>query len=128
MSRLPFDPKKAIGAEPVKQPERYSVSQAVDLIKITLETRIPSPIRVIGQVSNLSIRNHWYFSLKDENAVLHCAAWATAVRKFGYTPKDGDEVVASGHISHYPQQGKTQLYVDQLTPVGAGAQSDGHGL
>ncbi len=121
MSRLPFDPKKAMGAEPITQPERLTVSQAVDLIKTTLETRMPSPLRVIGQVSNLSVRNHWYFSLKDEEAVLHCAAWATAVRKFGFTPRDGDEVVATGHISHYGPQGKTQLYVDQLTPVGAGA-------
>jgi hypothetical protein len=58
MSRLPFDPKKAIGAEPVKQPERYSVSQAVDLIKITLESRMPAPIRVMGLGRNRSMRNH----------------------------------------------------------------------
>jgi exodeoxyribonuclease VII large subunit len=48
-------------------------------------------------------------------------AWATAIRSFGFTPKDGDQVVATGHISHYGAQGRTQMYVSALAPVGAGA-------
>src|SRR5205814_2826347 len=54
-------------------------------------------------------------------SVVCCVAWATAVRKFGFTPKDGDEVVAIGTVSHYGPQGRTQMYVDDLKPVGAGA-------
>jgi len=121
MSRLPFDPTKVAGPEPVGTPERYTVSQVVELIKSTLEMRMPAPLRVVGQVSNFRSNKHWYFSLKDAEAVLHCVSWATAVRTFGFVPKDGDEVVASGHISHFGPQGKTQLYVEQLVPVGAGA-------
>ncbi len=101
--------------------QHLTVSQVSELIKTTLEERIASPIRVIGEVSNLSAKNHWYFSLKDEAAVLSCVAWATAARKFGFVPRDGDEVIATGHISHYAPQGRTQLYVSQLVPVGAGA-------
>lgn len=150
MARLPFDPKKSAGppAPPESRadvPEkkrgraaktsagagkRYAhaaeakqltVSQVSLLIKSTLEQHIASPIRVIGQVSNLNQRNHWYFSLKDDKAVVSCVAWASSVKKFGFTPSDGDEVVATGEISYYGPQGKTQLYVRRMEPVGAGA-------
>ena len=137
MSRLPFEPSEAAGAgkEPSGRPARrerkrygrvteaeyLTVSQLADLIKTTLEQRIASPIRVAGQVSNLSTKNHWYFSLKDEKAVVQCVAWASSARKFEFSPKDGDEVLATGHISHFPPQGRTQLYVTALKPVGAGA-------
>ncbi len=139
MTRSLFDPHKALGAPEapptggmiVPPPSAATpvaaasaalrVTQVVELIKATLELRTPSPLRVVGQVSNLKPGNHWYFSLKDEQSVLHCVAWNTAVRKFGFVPRDGDEVVAAGHLSHYGPQGKTQLYVDTLQPVGAGA-------
>jgi exodeoxyribonuclease VII large subunit len=136
MDRLPFDPSKARGADAkpgpkarrerktysrVTEAEQLTVSELAAVIKSTLEQRIPSPIRVVGQMSNLSVRNHWYFSLKDESAVVSCVAWSSAAKKFGFSPKDGDEVVATGHVSHYAPQGRTQLYVRQLKPVGAGA-------
>jgi exodeoxyribonuclease VII large subunit len=136
MSRLPFDPDRAAGppSEPdqparrerpgyrsVADAEHITVGQLSQLIKTTLEERIASPIRVIGQVSNLSQRQHWYFSLKDEDAVIGCVAWASSAKKFGFTPGDGDEVVATGHVSHFGPQGRTQLYVRELRPVGEGA-------
>ena len=137
MTRLPFDPDKASGPpsprkkKPARREartlkaladaERLTVSQLAELIKTTLEQRIASPIRVVGEVSNFSAKNHWYFSLKDDAAVVSCVAWASSARKFGVTPKDGDEVLATGHVSHYPPQGRTQLYVSNLRPVGAGA-------
>ena len=135
MPRLPFDPADVPPDKEKPKPARrerkqygniaeanhITVSQATELIKATLENRIPSPLRVIGQVSNLKSRNHWYFSLKDDAAVLDCVAWASSAKKFKFTPSDGDEVVATGHISHYPPQGRTQMYVTGLKPVGAGA-------
>ena len=134
MERLPFDPKRAVGPEPTGSParrearyrhlqeaEHLTVSQLAKLIKTTLEQRVPSPLRVIGEVSNLSRPNHWYFSLKDEKAVVNCVAWASAVKKIKFVPAEGDEVVATGHVSHYGPQGRTQLYVSALKPVGAGA-------
>ncbi len=134
MERLPFDPQRAVGPEPSGSParreararrlqeaEHLTVSQLAELIKTTLEQRVPSPLRVIGEVSNLSRPNHWYFSLKDEKAVVNCVAWASAVKKIKFVPAEGDEVVATGHVSHYGPQGRTQLYVSALKPVGAGA-------
>ncbi len=134
MSRLPFDasliPEPDEPDTPARRERRQmksmadakhlTVSELANLIKSTLEQRISSPIQVVGQVSNLSVRNHWYFSLKDESAVVQCVAWASSANKFSFTPNDGDEVLARGHISHYPPQGRTQLYVSQIKPIGAG--------
>jgi len=135
MSRLPFEPKDMEGPEAApesparREKKRYSstleashltVTQVAELIKSTLEG-IPSPLRVVGEVSNLSAQSHWYFSLKDASAVLSCVAWASAAKKFGFVPNNGDEVVVTGHVSHYGPQGRTQLYVSGMKPVGAGA-------
>lgn len=122
MSRLPFDFTRAAGAErPAAGGNALSVSAACDLIKRVLEERVPSPLRVVGEVSGLAQRNHWYFSLKDESAVLSCVAWQSAAAKFGFVPRDGEEVLAIGHVSLYAPQGRTQFYVSRLEPLGAGA-------
>jgi exodeoxyribonuclease VII large subunit len=135
MPRSPFDPAKILRPDPpperparrdrqyahVGAAEHLTVGELAGLIKRTLEERIASPLRVIGQVGNLSRRNHWYFSLKDDDAVVSCVAWASSTRRFGFVPEEGDEVVATGHVSHYPPQGRTQFYVSGLEPVGAGA-------
>lgn len=123
VTQLPFDPDQAVGADPPAEPQRdhLTVSEVSALIKSTLERHLPPTLRVIGQVSNLSRRNHWFFSLKDENAVLGCVAWASAARGFSFVPQDGVEVIATGHLDHYAPQGRTQFYVSHLTPVGAGA-------
>jgi exodeoxyribonuclease VII large subunit len=123
MARSLFDPSKAAGAPSIVPPveARLTVSQAVNLIKTTLETKMASPLKIVGEVSNFKRNNHWYFSLKDAEAVLHCVAWATSVRTFAFTPKDGDQIVATGHVSHFGPQGRTQLYVSDVQGVGAGA-------
>jgi exodeoxyribonuclease VII large subunit len=123
MPRPPFDPALAQGAAEVPAPDRdcLTVSEVNQAIKDTLEHGVPSPLHVIGEISNLSTPGHWYFSLKDQDAVVGCVAWASSARRFGFTPKVGDQVVVTGHISHYPAQGRTQLYVSAMAPVGAGA-------
>lgn len=98
-----------------------SVSQVSDLIRRALEEGVQSPLRVVGEVGGMSLRNHWYFTLKDDAAVLSCVAWASSAARFGFVPKEGDQVLATGHVSHYGPQGKTQFYVNKLEPVGAGA-------
>ena len=107
MPRPPFDPSE-IPPPPrstgparrerrqfghVGEAERLTVGELAGLIKTTLEERIASPLRVIGQVSNLARPGHWYFSLKDEDAVVSCVAWASSARKFGFTPDDGENLL-----------------------------------
>lgn len=126
MSRLPFDPDRVRGGDEPTTPvgskdAPLSVSQVTDLINQALVDHLPRKVSVIGEISNLSRRGHWYFSLKDEGAVLKCVAWASKANKFGFDAKDGLSVVAKGSIQFYGPQGQTQLYVDSLEPVGAGA-------
>lgn len=113
MQYLPFDEPRP--APPLR------VSQAAELIRAALEGGLPAPLRVVGEVSGLACRDHWYFSLKDATSVIRCVAWASSARAFGFVPTEGTEVVATGHVSHYARQGSTQLYVSHLVPVGAGA-------
>ena len=74
----------------------------------------------MGEVSNLTVRNHWYFSLKDFGAVLSCVAWGSTAAKLGTPPVDGEQVIIRGSVSHYGPQGRTQFYVSSLQGVGAG--------
>jgi exodeoxyribonuclease VII large subunit len=126
VSRLPFDPDRARGAEAASGAgtagggDALTVSEASTLIRRALDG-VDAPLRVLGQVSNLRAPGHWYFTLKDDDAVLGCVAWASSARSFGFRPEDGDEVIATGRIGYYPPQGRTQLYVSGLAPVGAGA-------
>ena len=100
---------------------RYTVTQLAGLINGALRDGLPARISVVGEVSGFTDRTHWWFRLKDAGAVVECVMFASAARKHRPAPRDGDEVVASGRVEHYAKQGRTQLYVDRLAPIGAGA-------
>lgn len=101
-------------------PPPESVTQLATRIKGALET-LGDPVRVRGEVSNFVDKGHWYFSLKDEGAVIGCAMWQEQARRVGWTPREGDAVVATGSVSFFPKQGRTQLYVRSIERVGAGS-------
>lgn len=89
-------------------------------MKLALES-LGERIRVRGELSNLVQKSHWYFSLKDDEAVVSCAMWASDVTRVAFRPKEGDEVIATGAVSFYGRQGRAQLYVRSLERVGAGS-------
>lgn len=135
MERLPFSPQSAAGPPADIPPGRrerakyahageaqeLSVSDLSNLIKRTLDD-MNSPLTVVGEISNLNARNHWYFSLKDEAAVVNCVAWASQARSFKLPrpPRVGDKVIVRGSVSHYAPQGRTQFYVTAMKPAGEG--------
>lgn len=98
-----------------------TVTEITDRISAVLVDHLPRKVRVVGEISNLSERGHCYFSLKDEKAVIGCVAWASKAKSFRFDLNNGMEVVATGSIQFYSPQGRCQLYVDRLEPVGAGA-------
>lgn len=131
MARLPFNfsalPDQDPGPPALRErdeskgsPGPLTVTQAAALIKGVLAERAPSPIRIVGEVSNFTDRNHWYFSLKDEGASLPCVMWAATARKSLFTPEHGQQVVVSGRLDFYGPQGKLQVYVESMEPVGRG--------
>ncbi|MGD9691606.1 MAG: exodeoxyribonuclease VII large subunit [Phycisphaerales bacterium] len=99
----------------------FRVGELTELIDAALRAGLPRPLRVLGEISNFRDQTHWWFALKDADARLDCVMFATAARRLGFRPENGQEVVATGRIEHYGKQGRTQMYVDRLEPVGAGA-------
>lgn len=125
MERLPFDPGKARGA---KQPtERdgtqrpLSVSQLSASIEGALSEGLPRRISVRGEISGLKDQTHWYFTLKDEHAVISCVMFASAARKQSLRPVNGDEVIVTGRVEYWAKGGRIQLYAERIESVGQGS-------
>ncbi|QDU71301.1 Exodeoxyribonuclease 7 large subunit [Mucisphaera calidilacus] len=75
----------------------------------------------MGEVGNLSVRTHWYFSLKDADATLRCACFANRTRSVKFRPENGMSVVATGRLDYYPPSGSLSLIVDRMELAGEGA-------
>jgi len=119
MSQLPFDWKPTPG--PHERPA-ISVTDLAKQISAALENGIADPIRVEGEVAAFSERRgHWYFALRDNEASIQCVMWASDVRLGASPIAIGDAVQVDGSLVHWAPQGRTQLRVRAVAPVGAGA-------
>ncbi len=120
MARLPFntDPPDS---EPAGPDRPMTVAQLAGRIKRALTDGLPGKVKVVGEVSNLSDRTHWFFSLKDGGAAMRCVCFASNARRVGFEMRDGMQVVVTGRVDFYDAQGSVQLYVEQIEPVGQGA-------
>jgi exodeoxyribonuclease VII large subunit len=112
-------PKKS--AEPEQIPV-LTVSAVSLLIKEVMEGAFHH-VWVSGEISNLRQprSGHFYFDLKDESAVLHAVMWRSAAARLRFDLREGQQVVCQGGIDVYPPQGKYQLVVQHVEPVGEGA-------
>jgi exodeoxyribonuclease VII large subunit len=99
----------------------FSVSSLTQLIRGTLEDRFPEVV-VEGEVSNFrpSSAGHWYFSLKDEGALLSAVMFLGNNRRTAFQPRDGDLLEVYGSISVYPPRGTYQLIVRTMERAGTG--------
>jgi len=100
----------------------FSVAQITRLIKGTLEERFPL-VRVEGEISNFrpSSTGHYYFTLKDSEAVISAVMFKGRINLLGFKPEDGQKVIAQGSVSVYPQRGTYQILCDSLELAGEGA-------
>ena len=98
-----------------------TVSELTKQIKQTLEENF-SEISVIGEISNFKahVSGHWYFNLKDSNAVISCTMWKGLNNYVFFTPQDGMKIIVSGRITVYPPRGSYQIDVRSMKPAGAG--------
>ncbi|MCU7497567.1 MAG: exodeoxyribonuclease VII large subunit, partial [Ignavibacteria bacterium] len=98
-----------------------SVSEITRLIKEELEENFSS-ISIEGEISNLKkhVSGHWYFNLKDSNAMICCTMWKGFNNYVFFTPEDGMKIVANGRITVYPPRGNYQLDVRSMKPAGLG--------
>lgn len=101
--------------------DALTVSQLTKQIKLTLEENF-SEVYVIGEISNFKahVSGHWYFNLKDSNAVISCTMWKGLNNFVFFTPQDGMKVVLGGRIAVYPPRGSYQIDVRSMKPAGVG--------
>jgi len=99
----------------------FTVSELTQSIKFVLESAFEN-ISVEGEISNFKshISGHWYFNLKDENAVINCTMWRGLNNYVFFTPQDGMKVVVTGRITVYPPRGNYQIDVRSMKPAGEG--------
>ena len=102
----------------------YSVNEVNRYIKaIISQDENLKFIFVKGEISNFKrgANGHLYFSLKDKEAMISCAMFATYASKLVDMPIDGDEVVVLASADVYPTRGTYQLIVYEINPLGKGA-------
>ncbi|MBV8423938.1 MAG: exodeoxyribonuclease VII large subunit, partial [Candidatus Eremiobacteraeota bacterium] len=78
-------------------------------------------VGVQGEISNLSPskNGHVYFDLKDSGALLSCVVWNDRARELPRL-ENGQQVVAYGEITGYPERSKYQLISYRVEHVGIG--------
>jgi exodeoxyribonuclease VII large subunit len=131
--RLPFDPDKmkrkrdgttraARGSVSSTESDKpISVSQLAARIETAVKQTFPTTIRVLAEVSAVTHRTHYYFTLKDEHASVSAVLFASSAKRSKTLPTHGDQVIAKGRLDYYAPSGRLSLIVDSLEPVGAGA-------
>ena len=100
-------------------PTEITVAELSALVQGALEG-IGGSLRVIGELSNVSERTHLYFSLKGEGATISAVMWASDLARNRMRLQDGQLVVATGRLTHYAPQGRTQFSVTKLEQAGVG--------
>jgi exodeoxyribonuclease VII large subunit len=99
----------------------YTVQEITTLIKATLEDGFPV-VTIQGEISNFrpSSAGHWYFSLKDNEAVISAVMFRGRSSAVRFEPADGMLVKAQGSISVYAKRGNYQLICDTMSKAGEG--------
>lgn len=80
-------------------------------------------VAVQGEVSGYKQypgSGYHYFSLKDKKCVVSCVITRMNARRLRHLPQEAMSVVLMGFVTLYEPQGKYQLSVTDVLPVGAG--------
>jgi len=122
--RLPFDPSKMRGpkkgAAPKADDRPLTVSQLAAKIEGAVKRAFPERLRVSAEVSSVTHRTHYYFTLKDEHASIGAVLFASGAKRTRLVPTHGDQVLASGRLDFYAPSGRLSFIVETLEPTGKG--------
>ena len=104
--------------------EVFTVTELNAFVRSRLESD-PMLMRVAvqGEVSGYKFYSgsgYHYFSLKDKKCVVSCVITRMNARRLRHLPQEGMGVVLLGNVTLYEPQGKYQLSVTEVLPVGAG--------
>lgn len=100
---------------------KLTVSELTSLIKNTLECSFFG-LTVEGEISGFrpASTGHWYFSLKDQGAVIGCCMWRSTIPRVAFKPKDGMKVVVTGALSVFEPRGTYQIICTSMKVAGEG--------
>ena len=105
--------------------ESITVSALNRYAKALIESdEVLSQVWVEGEISGYKLHaasGHMYFTLKDEHASVPAVMFNAYASKLRFVVKDGMYVTAHCKVSLYERDGKFQLYVEDLTPMGKGS-------
>jgi len=111
-----------VAAPPRSNLAEYTVSELSRALKRSIEENF-AYVRVRGEISGYRQHSsgHWYFSLKDSDAVIDAVCWRTTAMRLAIKPEDGMEVVCTGRLTTFPGRSKYQLVIDKIELAGVGA-------
>jgi exodeoxyribonuclease VII large subunit len=99
----------------------YTVSQITQDIKLILENAF-GEVWVEGEVSNFATAGgHFYFSLKDDAAILPAVMFSRANRELKFKIENGQKIICFGKISAWGPSGKFQIIAEKIEPKGIGS-------
>jgi exodeoxyribonuclease VII large subunit len=112
---MPFSPV------PVAPPRPYTVSELLSEVASALRASWRD-VSVVGEIGRFDERGgHGYFTLKDKTGSVNAVIFASDLERLRFRPEPGLQVVARGMLDLWAPQGRFQLKVWTLEPVGAGA-------
>jgi len=103
------------------EPRVYTVSELQARVRDSLEQEF-GRLWVEGEISGFKRHQsgHLYFALRDADARLDAVMWRSTALRLRFEPEEGLAVRARGNLTIYPRQGRYQMIVSALEPVGAG--------
>lgn len=108
--------------EPIQEEKKcYRVSEITHLVKNILEKEFKDII-IEGEISNFrpSSTGHFYFNLKDNEAIISIVLFKGRIPFLSFKPFDGMLVRAQGNLSVYPKRGSYQLICESIIQAGTG--------
>lgn len=99
----------------------YQVSDLTFLIKEILESSFMA-LTVEGELSNFrpSSTGHWYFTLKDDDAMIQGVMFKGKSAGVRFQPKDGQRVKVKGTLAVYAKRGSYQIICSSMEISGEG--------
>ncbi|MGQ0711744.1 MAG: exodeoxyribonuclease VII large subunit [Rhodoferax sp.] len=81
-------------------------------------------VRVRAEIAGFvrASSGHCYFQLKDAQGQLRCALFRRAAVRMGWSPQEGQRVIATGRVTVYGPRGELQMVVETLQQEGEGDQ------
>jgi exodeoxyribonuclease VII large subunit len=121
-----WDPRDEPAPEPPAARPSPRILRVTDLnrrVRSLLDAdAVLADVWVEGEISQPSFpgSGHCFFTLKDANSQIRCALFREELARVAVPPAHGMNVIVHGRVRVYEPQGVYQLYVESLTPAGAG--------